>query len=65
MAKPTAKAELRLACYTTGIKPTGYTVHVAMPNPGITGKIYVARARDAFALQRAIRGALAANPGSK
>ena len=58
MSKPMTKAELRLACYTTGIRPTGYAVHISMPNPGITGKIYVARARDAFALQRAIRAAL-------
>lgn len=38
MSKPMTKAELRLACYTTGIKPTGYTVHVATPE--IAGRLY-------------------------
>ena len=63
MSKPMTKAELRLACYTTGIKPTGYTVHVATPE--IAGRLYVNDYRTAIATQRAIRAALAANPGSK
>ena len=60
MSKPMTKAELRLACYTTGIKPTGYTVHVATPE--IAGRLYANDYRVAIATQRAIRAAIA---GSK
>ena len=60
MSKPMTKAELRRACYTTGIKPTGYTVHVATPE--IAGRLYANDYRTAIATQRAIRAAIA---GSK
>ena len=48
--------ELRRACYVTGIKPTGYTVHVA--TPAISGRLYANDYRTAIAMQRAIRAAL-------
>lgn len=54
--KPMTKAELRLACSTTGIKPTGYIVHVA--TPAIAGRLYANDYRTAIAMQRAIRAAL-------
>lgn len=63
MGKKLTKAELRNACWTTGLKPLGYAVHIT--HATVSGTIRTPYYRTAMAMQRAIRAALAANPGSK
>jgi hypothetical protein len=53
------KTEARKACWTSGLKPLGYRVHLFAP--ALNGEIKCADYRQAMALQRAIRATLKGN----